>query len=59
VARVVELVIHTYIRDRQTAPGTPLTGEAVGEYAAELLSAAGPGIHGRSIELRAAEQRAA
>jgi NAD(P)-dependent dehydrogenase (short-subunit alcohol dehydrogenase family) len=59
VARVVELVIHTYIRDRQTAPGTPLTGEAVGAYAAELLSAAVPEIHGRSIELRAAEQRAA
>jgi NAD(P)-dependent dehydrogenase (short-subunit alcohol dehydrogenase family) len=57
-ARVVELVIHTYIRDRETAPGTPLTGEAVGEYTARLLSGAGPEIHGRSIELRSAEQLA-
>jgi NAD(P)-dependent dehydrogenase (short-subunit alcohol dehydrogenase family) len=57
-ARVVELTIHTYIRERETSPGTPLTGEAVGEYAAQLLSGAGPEIHGRSIELRSTEQLA-
>jgi NAD(P)-dependent dehydrogenase (short-subunit alcohol dehydrogenase family) len=57
-ARVVELVLHTYIRDRVTAPGTPLSGEAVGEYAAQLLSGADPEIHGRSIELQSAEQLA-
>jgi NAD(P)-dependent dehydrogenase (short-subunit alcohol dehydrogenase family) len=57
-ARVVELVIHTYIRDRQTSPGAALTGEAVGQYAAQLLCGAGPDIHGRSIQLRAPEQLA-
>jgi NAD(P)-dependent dehydrogenase (short-subunit alcohol dehydrogenase family) len=56
-ARVVELVIHTYIRDRATSPGSALTGEAVGEYTAHLLSG-GPEIHGRSIELQSAEQLA-
>jgi NAD(P)-dependent dehydrogenase (short-subunit alcohol dehydrogenase family) len=57
-ARVVELVLHTYIRDLQPSPGIPLTGEAVGEYAAQLLCAAGPGIHGRSIELHSPAQPA-
>jgi NAD(P)-dependent dehydrogenase (short-subunit alcohol dehydrogenase family) len=57
-ARVAELVLHTYIRDRKTSPGTALTGEAIGEYAARLLAGAGPEIHGRSIELHSAEQLA-
>jgi hypothetical protein len=48
----------TYIRDRETAPDIPLTGEAVGEYVAQLLAGAGPEIHERSIELRSAEQLA-
>jgi NAD(P)-dependent dehydrogenase (short-subunit alcohol dehydrogenase family) len=57
-ARVVELVIHAYIRDRVTSPGSPVTGEAIGEYVADLLAGAGPEIHGRSIELHSAEQPA-
>lgn len=57
-ARVVELVIHALIRDRQTQPGSPLSGEAVGAYAAHLLSGAGEEVHGHSIELRSLEQLA-
>jgi len=55
---VVELVIHTLIRDRRTQPGNTLTGEAVGAYAAYLLSGAGKDVHGQSIELRSPEQLA-
>lgn len=55
-ARVVELVIHAYIRDRQTQPQSPLSGEAVGDYAAHLLANAGPELNGKSIELRSPEQ---
>jgi NAD(P)-dependent dehydrogenase (short-subunit alcohol dehydrogenase family) len=55
-ARVVELVIHAFIRDRRTQPQSPLSGEAIGAYAAHLLAGAGPEMHGRSIELRSPEQ---
>lgn len=55
-ARVVELVSHAFIRDRQTQPGSALSGEAVGAYAAYLLSGAGQEVHGQSIELRSTEQ---
>lgn len=54
-AHVVELVIHAFIRDRQTQPGSPLSGEEVGVFAAHLL-ASGEEVHGQSIELRSAEQ---
>jgi hypothetical protein len=53
--RVVELVIRAFIRDRQTQPGSPLSGEAVGAFVAYLLAAAGPEIHGRSIHVRSLE----
>lgn len=55
-ARVVELVSHAFIRDLQTQPGSALSGEAVGAYAAYLLSGAGEKVHGQSIELRSLEQ---
>lgn len=57
-AHVVELVSHAFIRDKQTQPGSPLSGEAVGAYAAYLLSGAGEGLHGQSIHLRSPEQLA-
>ncbi len=57
-ARVVELVSHAFIREKQTQPGSALSGEAVGAYAAHLLSGAGEEVHGRSIELRSPEQLA-
>lgn len=55
-ARVVELVSHAFIRHRQTQPGSPLPGEAVGAFAAYLLS--GAEIHGQSIHLHSTEQLA-
>lgn len=56
-ARVVELVNHAYIRERETQPESPLPGEAVGAFAAHLLfGAAGEEVHGESIHLRSPEQ---
>jgi NAD(P)-dependent dehydrogenase (short-subunit alcohol dehydrogenase family) len=55
-ARVVELVIHALIRDRQTQPASPLSGEALGDAVAQLLLGADEEIHGRSIHLRSPEQ---
>ena len=55
-ARVVELVSHASIRDGQTQPTSPLSGEALGDFVASLLSGAGEEIHGRSIHLRSPEQ---
>jgi NAD(P)-dependent dehydrogenase (short-subunit alcohol dehydrogenase family) len=54
-ARVVELVVRAFIRDRQTQPGSPLSGEEVGAFAAHLL-ATGEQAHGQSIELRSSDQ---
>jgi NAD(P)-dependent dehydrogenase (short-subunit alcohol dehydrogenase family) len=54
-ARVVELVGHMYIRDRQTQPTSPLSGEALGDFVANLLFGADEEIHGRSIHLRSPE----
>jgi NAD(P)-dependent dehydrogenase (short-subunit alcohol dehydrogenase family) len=53
--QVIELVTHAFIRNRQAQPGSPISGEAVGAYAAYLLSGAG-NAHGRSIQLRSLEQ---
>jgi NAD(P)-dependent dehydrogenase (short-subunit alcohol dehydrogenase family) len=55
-ARVVELVSHAFIRDRQTQPASPVSGEAVGNFVARLLFDADEEIHGRSIHLRSPEQ---
>jgi NAD(P)-dependent dehydrogenase (short-subunit alcohol dehydrogenase family) len=54
-ARVVELVVHALIRDGQTQPGSPLSGEDLGESVAHVLSA-DEGIHGRSIRLSSPDQ---
>ncbi len=55
-ARVIELVNYAFIRDRQSQPSSPLPGEAVGAFAAYLLSGAGEEVHGQSIHLRSLEQ---
>ncbi len=58
-ARVIELIIHAFIRERKTQPRSPLPGEAVGEFTAHLLSNdAGEDYHGRSVHLRSLEQLA-
>lgn len=57
-ARVVELVNYAFIRDRETQPSSPLPGEAVGAFAAYLLSDVGKEVHGQSIHLRSLEQLA-
>lgn len=54
--RITELVTHAYIRNRQTQPGSPIPGEAVGAFAAHLVSEASSGVHGASIALRSLEQ---
>jgi NAD(P)-dependent dehydrogenase (short-subunit alcohol dehydrogenase family) len=54
--QVVELVSHVFIRDKQTQPGSPLPGEAVGTYVAHLVSGAARSLHGQSIQLRSLEQ---
>jgi NAD(P)-dependent dehydrogenase (short-subunit alcohol dehydrogenase family) len=55
-ARVVELVGHMLIRDRQAQPTSPLSGEQVGAFVAHLIAGAGPEVHGQSIHLRSPEQ---
>jgi NAD(P)-dependent dehydrogenase (short-subunit alcohol dehydrogenase family) len=57
-ARVVELVGHMYIRDRQVQPTSPLSGEEVGAFVAHLLAGGGEQAHGQSIQLRSPEQLA-
>lgn len=55
-ARVVELVTHAFIRNKQTQPTSRLPGEAVGAYASYLISGAARDVHGQSIQLRSLEQ---
>jgi NAD(P)-dependent dehydrogenase (short-subunit alcohol dehydrogenase family) len=55
-AHVVELVCHVFIRDRQTQPSSPISGEALGDYTARVLFSADEAMHGRSIHLRYPEQ---
>lgn len=53
--QIIELVNHAFIRNRLTQPGSSIPGEAVGAYAAHLLSGA-DNAHGQSIQLRSLEQ---
>lgn len=55
-ARVTELMTYAFIRDRQTQPGSPIPGEAVGAYASYLVSDEAKDIHGKSIQLKSMEQ---
>ena len=58
-AHIAELVMYTLIRDRQTLPGAPVSGEEIGAFAADLLARADAGVHGQSIHLRSPDQVAA
>jgi hypothetical protein len=46
------------IRDRQTQPTSPLSGEEVGAFVVYLIAPAGEEVHGHSIHLRSSEQLA-
>jgi hypothetical protein len=48
-------VNHAFLRDMQTQPSSPLPGEAVGAYVAELISDAARDVHGRSLQLDSSE----
>lgn len=54
--RVNELVMWAYLGPNGTRPGSPLTGEQVGEYLAWLASPAAADVHGQTIHLRSPEQ---
>jgi 3-oxoacyl-[acyl-carrier protein] reductase len=52
---VVELVVHTFVRDRETQPGSTLPVEAVGAYVGHLLERAPSSVHGSSVRLDSTE----
>jgi NAD(P)-dependent dehydrogenase (short-subunit alcohol dehydrogenase family) len=54
--RVTELMTYAFIRNRQTQPGSPIPGEAVGAYASYLVSEEAKDIHGKSIQLKSLDQ---
>lgn len=51
-AKLLELVVYTYVRNRETQPGSAISGEDIGAYAVRLVSGAEPARHGQSIHLR-------
>lgn len=55
-ARVVELMSYAFIRNRQTQPSSAITGEALGAYAAWLVSGQTTDVHGTTIHLRSPDQ---
>lgn len=54
--KVSELINYAYIRNRETQPGSNISGEATGAYASYLISDAAEDIHGKSIQLQSTEQ---
>lgn len=55
-ARTSELMTYAYIRNRQTQPGSDVSGEAVGALAAWMVSDEANGIHGKTIPLKTMEK---
>lgn len=51
-ARVSELVIYSFVRERKTQPGSALAAESVGEFAAHLLRPGSLVRHGQTIHLK-------
>lgn len=47
---IAELVVHTYVRRRETQPGSAVPADAVGAYVCHLLDR-GSSIHGSSVRL--------
>lgn len=55
--KIIELITYAFIRNRQTQPGSPIPGEAVGNYIAYLLSEEGGNKwKGQTTELRSMKQ---
>lgn len=54
--RIAELVTYAFLRNRQTQPGSPIPGDAVGDYVAALLSETVDDVDGISIRLKSLEQ---
>ena len=52
---LVELVVHAFVRNRETQPGSPFPAEAVGRYVAHLLAERPSTHHGESIQLDSAD----
>jgi NAD(P)-dependent dehydrogenase (short-subunit alcohol dehydrogenase family) len=55
-ARVAELMTYAYIRNRQTQPGSTVTGEAVGALASWMVSGPAEAIHGETIHLKSMDK---
>ncbi|MEX0780988.1 MAG: SDR family oxidoreductase, partial [Balneolales bacterium] len=53
---ISEVITYAFIRNKQTQPGSSLTGEDLGEFVARLASGAMGNIHGRSFQLRSSEE---
>ncbi|WP_158861713.1 SDR family oxidoreductase [Leifsonia sp. AG29] len=54
--RVNDLVLTVFIGPHGTRPGSPVSGEQAGDYVAALASAAGAGVHNRTLDLSRPEQ---
>lgn len=54
--RIVELMSHAFIRERQTQSSSPIPGESVGAYTSYLISDDAEDVHGKTIQLRSMEQ---
>jgi hypothetical protein len=50
------LVSQAFIRDRQTQPGSPIPGSAVGAFTAYLVSERASTMHGHAIRLHSLQQ---
>lgn len=55
-ANVIELMTHSFIRNRQTQPQSPIPGEAVGAYISHLISDEAKDVHGNTIQLKSMDK---
>ncbi|MEX0719118.1 MAG: SDR family NAD(P)-dependent oxidoreductase [Balneolaceae bacterium] len=54
--KLVELITHAFIRNKETQPGSPIPGEAVGAYASYLFSDEAKDVYGKTVQLRSMSQ---
>lgn len=54
--RVNDVVMTAFMGPQGTRPGSPLTGEEVGDFVVSLASTAGEGVHNRTLVLREPRQ---
>jgi NAD(P)-dependent dehydrogenase (short-subunit alcohol dehydrogenase family) len=50
--QLIELVIYSFLRNRETQPGATVSGEDTGAFTADLVAGAVRASHGESIHLR-------